>query len=185
VSTVIGVCGYSGAGKTTFCREMARRFPLPVLSTGEFVRRRLAGRGEALTPENIARASDEIRLETGQRFVRVLAPDLMRSFSSSPAVLLDCLREESDLSALRELEYRVALVAIAAEDDVRALRSRGRERPGDPISPAGLLALNERERQLGVERLIAVADYVIANDGDLGQFIARAAAVVGDILASV
>jgi len=183
VSTVIGVCGYSGAGKTTFCREMARRFPLPVLSTGEVVRRRIAERGEALTPENIARASDEIRQETGQRFVRVLAPDLIRSFGSSPAVLLDCLREESDLLALRELSHRVALVAIAAADDVRAARSRGRERPGDPISPAGLLALNELERRLGVDRLIAGADYVIANDGDLGRFIARSAAVVGEILA--
>ena len=48
---MIGVCGFSGAGKTTFAAEMALRFRLPVLATGEVVRRRLIERGEALTPE--------------------------------------------------------------------------------------------------------------------------------------
>ena len=183
-STVIGVCGFSGVGKTTFCAEMALRFRLPVLATGEVVRRRLIERGEALTPESIARASDEIRRETGGRFVRVLEPQLARALAASPAVLLDCLREASDLLALRELAHRVALVAVTADDAVRTARAQGRARPGDPLTEEGLRALDERERRLGVDRLVAGAEHRVANDGEIGDFVRRASAVVTGILAA-
>jgi len=182
VSIVIGVCGFSGAGKSTFCREMARRFRLPLLSTGEVVRREVVARGHALTPESIVRVSEEIRRETGRRFVRILEPDLRADFLAAPAVLLDCLREESDLLALREMSYRVVLVAVAAADDVRAARALTRSRPGDPTGTAGLQALQETERRLGVDRLVAGADHVLGNDGDLDSFLARSAAVVEEIL---
>lgn len=180
---LIGVCGYSGAGKTTFCKEMSRRFLLPVLSTGEIVRRRATERGYALTPENIARVSDEIRRETDQFFLRILAPDL-KSFASSPAVLIDCLREDNDLLTLRELSDRPTLVAITAADEVRASRLLGRVRPGDPTSRDGLRELDETEKRLGADRLIAGADYVLGNDSDLDSFIERSAAVVEEILSS-
>jgi dephospho-CoA kinase len=182
VRTVVGVCGYSGAGKSTFCREMARRFGLPALSTGEVVRRQVVARGRQLTPADVARVSDEIRAETGGRFVLVLAADLAAAFARAPAVLVDCLREESDLLALRELADRVALVAVTATDEVRAARSLGRDRPGDPTSQAGLLALDDTDRRLGVEQLLAAADYAVANDGELADFLARSAVVVAEIL---
>ena len=181
MTTILGVCGYSGAGKTTFCREMARRFELPVLSTGEVVRRRVLARGLQLTPETIARVSDEIREETGGFFLRVLAPDVVRCVGS-PAVLLDCLREEADLLTARELADRVVLIAITADDQVRTSRSLGRGRPGDPASRHETLALHEIEQRLGVARLLAVADYEISNDGRLDQLVERATAVVSGIL---
>jgi dephospho-CoA kinase len=184
VRTIIGVCGLSGAGKTTFCREMARRFPLPVLSTGEAVRRRAAERGYELTPENIARVSDEIRQETGQHFLRIFERDL-EDLSGSPAVLVDCLREDNDLLTLRELSDRAVLVAIIAADETRAFRLLGRNRPGDPTSRAGLRDLDETERRLGVPRLIAAADYVLGNDGDLEGFVERSVAVIERILTGV
>ena len=182
MSTVIGVCGYSGAGKSTFCREMAVRFHLPVLATGEIVRRQVAERGHPLTPESIARVSDEIREETGRRFLRILEPDLRRSFESAPAVLLDCLREESDLLTVRELADRLVVVAIIATDEVRATRTLGRGRPGDPAGQRELLSLHATEQRLGVPQLVAGADYVVHNEGDLGAFIACSAAVVEAIL---
>jgi ribose 1,5-bisphosphokinase PhnN len=183
--TIIGVCGYSGAGKSTFCQEMARRFQLPVLSTGEIVRRRTVERGYPLTPESIARVSDEIRRETGGRFLLVLERDLA-GLGPCPAVLVDCLREPSDLMALRDLSDRTALVAITATDEVRATRLLARGRPGDPTGRAGLLALDEAERRLGVERLLADAELFIGNDKDgLGPFAKRSAAAVERILAGV
>lgn len=178
---VIGVCGYSGAGKTTFCKEMSRRFSLPVLSTGEIVRRRATERGYTLTPENIARVSDEIRQETGQYFLRILEPDL-KGFASAPAVLIDCLREDNDLLTLRELSDRSILVAITAAYEVRSSRLLGRIRPGDPTSQDGIRDLDETEKRLGADRLIAAADYVLGNDGDLAPFIERSAAVIEEIL---
>jgi dephospho-CoA kinase len=183
MKTVIGVCGYSGAGKSTFCREMAARFGLPVLATGEIVRRQVVERGFPLTPESIARVSDQIREETGQRFLRILEPDLCRIFESAPAVLLDCLREESDLLTVRGLADRVALVAIAAPDEVRAARALGRGRPGDPADRSELLALYATEQRLGVAELLTSAGFVVDNEEDLEGFIARAAAAVGAILA--
>jgi dephospho-CoA kinase len=176
---LIGVCGYSGSGKTTFCKEMARRFSLPCLSTGEIVRRRAAERGYELTPESIVRVSDEIRRETGQFFLRVLEPDLA---VDAPAVLIDCLREDNDLLALRELSDRATLVAITAADEVRASRLLGRGRPGDPKDRQGLRDLDETERRMGADRLISAAGCVLGNDGDLAPFIERSAAAVAEIL---
>jgi dephospho-CoA kinase len=179
---LIGVCGYSGAGKTTFCQEMARRFSLPVLSTGEIVRRRTTEQGYALTPEDIARVSDEIRRETNQYFLRILVPDL-KGLASSPAVLIDCLREDNDLLTLRELSDRSTLVAITAAYGIRASRLLGRGRSGDPTSRDGLRDLDETEKRLGADRLIAAADYVLGNDGDLEGFIKNSVAVIERILA--
>jgi dephospho-CoA kinase len=178
---LIGVCGYSGAGKTTFCKEMCRRFSLPVLSTGEIVRRRVSERGYALTPENIARVSDEIRKETDQFFLRILAPDL-EGLGDSSAVLIDCLREDNDLLTLHELSDRSILVAITAAAETRASRLLDRVRPGDPTSQDGCRDLDETEKRLGADRLIAAAGYVLANDGDLSRFIERSAVVVEEIL---
>lgn len=178
MSTLIGVCGYSGAGKTTFCREMSRRFSLPCLSTGEIVRRRAVERGYALTPENITRVSDEIRRETDQFFLRILAPEL----ESVGAALIDCLREDNDLLALRELSDRATLVAVTAAAEVRASRLLERARPGDPASQEGCRDLDETEKRLGADRLLAAADYVLGNDDDLDGFIKRATTVVQEIL---
>lgn len=182
--TLLGVCGFSGAGKSTFCREMARRFDLPLFATGEIVRREVAARGHALTPETIARVSDQIRAETGGRFLRILEPDLHQAFASKPAVLVDCLREESDLLAVRDLADRIVLIAITAPDETRAARALGRSRPGDPVSREELQELHRMEQRLGVAVLLQSADYAVHNDGDLDSFIERAAAVVWALLSS-
>jgi dephospho-CoA kinase len=182
VKTILGVCGFSGAGKSTFCREMARRFDLPLFATGEIVRREVAARGYELNPETIARVSDQIRAETGGRFLRILESDLRRAFASKPAVLVDCLREESDLLAVQDLADRIVLIAITAPDETRTARSLGRSRPGDPISHEELQALHAIEQRLGVADLLRAASHTVNNDGDLGSFIERAEAVVKTIL---
>jgi dephospho-CoA kinase len=182
VRTILGVCGFSGAGKSTFCREMARRFDLPLFATGEIVRREVTARGFALNPETIARVSDQIRAETGGRFLRILETDLRHAFASKPAVLVDCLREESDLLAIRDLADRIVLIAITAPDDTRAARALGRSRPGDPVSREELQELHRMERRLGVADLLRSADHTVHNDGDLDSFVERATVVVAKIL---
>ena len=182
MSTVIGVCGYPGAGKSTFCREMASRFGLPVIATGEVVRRRIAERGWTPTPASVAQMSDEIRAATGQRFLRVVQPEMVAALGRAPAVLLDCVREEADLLTLREVANRVALVAIAAAGPVRAARSLGRARPGDPTSAEDLAAREQMERRLGVADLLARAEHTLVNDHGLADFLDRAAATVRGIL---
>jgi len=182
VRTLLGVCGFSGAGKSTFCREMARRFDLPLFATGDIVRREVAARGYALNPETIARVSDQIRAETDGRFLRILESDLRRAFESRPAVLIDCLREESDLLAVQDLADRIVLIAISAPDNIRAARALGRSRPGDPISHEELQALHVIEQRLGVADLLRAASHTVHNDGDLGSFIERAAVVLKTIL---
>ncbi len=180
--TILGVCGFSGAGKSTFCREMARRFDLPFFATGDVVRREVAARGYTLNPETIARVSDQIRAETGGRFLRILESDLRRAFESKQAVLIDCLREESDLLAVQDLADRIVLIAISAPDDSRVARALGRSRPGDPISHEELQALHVIEQRLGVANLLQTADHTVHNDGDLGSFIEHAAVVLKTIL---
>jgi dephospho-CoA kinase len=182
VRTVLGVCGFSGAGKSTFCREMARRFDLPLFATGDIVRREVAARGYVLNPETIARVSDQIRAETNGRFLRILKSDLRHAFASKPAVLIDCLREESDLLAIQDLADRIVLIAITAPDETRAARALGRSRPGDPISHDELQALHTIEQRLGVADLLRAASHTIHNDGDLDSFIERAEVVVKTIL---
>ena len=180
--TILGVCGFSGAGKSTFCREMARRFDLPLFATGEIVRREVAARGYALNPETIARVSDQIRAETGGRFLRILESDLRHAFESKPAVLVDCLREESDRLAVQDLADRIILIAITAPEEIRAARALNRSRPGDPISHEELQTLHTIEQRLGVADLLQRADHTVHNEGDLDTLIERAAAVVEKIL---
>jgi len=182
VRTLLGVCGFSGAGKSTFCREMARRFDLPLFATGDIVRREVAARGYTLNPETIARVSDQIRAETGGRFLRILESDLRRALESRPAVLIDCLREQSDLLAVQVLADRIVLIALSAPDETRAARALGRSRPGDPISHEELQALHVIEQRLGVADLLRAASHTVHNDGDLGSFIERAAVVLKTIL---
>lgn len=175
---ILGVCGYSGAGKSTFCAEISRRYQWPVLSTGTIVRRRITERGLAPDPETIARVSDEIRRETDGYFLRVLKPEI----AGARAVLVDCLREDNDLLTLRELSDRAVLVAITASEEIRAARLLGRGRPGDPTDGTGLRDLDARERRLGTERLLSAADHVLVNDGDLGLFALRASLLMEEIL---
>ena len=98
-------------------------------------------------------------------------------------VVIDGLRGSKELEAFRKaLGESIQVVAIHAAPKVRFARLRQRSRSDAPATWEEFLVRDVRELRWGLGDVIATADHMVVNEGDLGAFRAAARAVLDGIL---
>jgi len=98
-------------------------------------------------------------------------------------VVIDGLRGSKELEAFRKgLGESVEVVAVHASPKVRYQRLRQRHRSDAPATWQEFVVRDTRELRWGLGDVIATADYMIVNEGDLGAFRAQARGVVESVL---
>jgi len=168
---IIGLTGTNGSGKGEALAFFAAR-GYAALSLSDIIRDELNRRGEALTRDNLIR--------TGNRLRRVGGPDVLARRAMERVAgdtVIDSIRNP------REVEYfrsrgRFTLLAIDAPIEIRFARvtARGREE-----SAAGLEEFRAKEAEekstdeagQQLQTCMAMADFLVLNDGDLEDFFTR------------
>ena len=98
-------------------------------------------------------------------------------------VTIDGLRGSMELEIFRKaLGDSVAVVAIHASPRVRFERLRQRNRSDAPATWEEFRVRDTRELRWGLGDVIATADYMIVNEGELGAFRAHAREVIESVL---
>ena len=173
---VVGLAGMPGSGKSLVVTA-ARLEGYGVVVMGDVVREETEKRGLELNPKNIGKVMLELRKNGGASVVAdKCIPKIERKRSGK--VIVDGIRSLSEVDAFRKHFPRFSLIAVHASAEVRFNRLYRRRRSDDPD---GWEVFNERDmRELGVGlgNAIAMAEYVIVNEGNRDAAKARAKKVL-------
>ncbi len=164
---VVGVVGMPGAGKAEVSHTAAELgFQLVVM--GDIVREETKEAGLDPTPENIGHIMLELRRKEGAEAVaRRCVPKVQAS--PSRAVVVDGLRSPAEVQLLRETFPGFKVLCVHASPEIRFRRLFGRGRSDDPSSWVVFKQRDERELSVGIASVIALADFLIVNEGTKKQ----------------
>lgn len=174
---VIAVTGLPGSGKSLVARTIASELGLEVRVMGDVVRREAMRRGLELTPENVEQVARELRNTMGRGAVAIL---LSGELDPGSSYVVDGLRSLEEAEVFRRRGWKVYIVGVHASRRIRVERLRTRGRPGEDSEKA-LVLRDMSNLELGVGEALAMADYIIVNDGsvdDLRMEAARIARVI-------
>jgi dephospho-CoA kinase len=161
---VIGLAGMPGSGKSLVV-NVACKMGYAVVVMGDVVREETRERGLDLDPKNIGKVMLELRKEGGANVIAERCISKIEQ-QKSEKVIVDGLRSLSEVETFKKRFPSFSLVAVFATQETRFNRLFRRQRSDDPD---GRELFNERDmRELGVGlgNTIAMADYLIINEGN-------------------
>ena len=182
---IVIVTGMPGSGKSKIVKEFERR-GFPSVSMGDLVREETVKRGLELTKENVAKVSIRLRQELGQNAVAKLAVERVRELlKSNPLVVIDGVRSLDEVGTFRGAfpGEEIVIIAVHTSPHSRFERLKARGRHDDPKTWEEFEERDWKELKFGIGNVIAMADYMIVNDCDKGEYRRRVKALVGRILA--
>ncbi len=163
---IICVAGMPGAGKSIVA-QAARDMGIPVVTMGDVVREETLKRYGVITPSLMRETSRLVREEYGEEYVAVRTAEKIRGLGA-PAVLVDGVRSLVEVDVFRRYGETV-IVAIHASQKTRFERIRRRGRPGDPDNWEDFVKRDMVELGFGLGNVIALADYMIVNEGTIEE----------------
>ncbi len=182
---IIIVTGMPGSGKSKIVHEFERR-GFPSVSMGDIVREETAKRGLELTKENVAKVSIRLRQELGQNAVAKLTVEKVRELlKGSDVVVIDGVRSLDEVGTFRSAfpEEEIIIIAVHTPPHTRFERLKARGRHDDPRSWEDFEERDWKELRFGIGNVIAMADYMLVNDGTHDEYVKKVRELVDRILA--
>ncbi len=160
---IVCVTGMPGAGKTTATKALVSS-GFTIVSMGDVVRREAQKRGLGLDKEGQMQMMLTLRAEGGPAAIAKLCVEEIR-LKGLRKVVIDGARSLDEVNTFRGVGT-VKVLGIHASPLRRyeLLSSRGRH--DDPISFADFEARDQRELDLGLGKVIALADRIIENESN-------------------
>jgi len=155
------VVGMPGSGKSVFS-EAARELGIPAVSMGDVVRLEAAKRGLGQDAKTMAQLAKALREERGACAVAELA---LEHAPSAPVVVVEGVRSLEEVEFFRRAFEKVLVVAIHSSPRTRFNRLVARRREDDPRGWEEFVERDRRELAMGIGEVIALADYVLVNEG--------------------
>ncbi|MCD6474064.1 MAG: flagellar hook-basal body complex protein FliE [Thermoplasmata archaeon] len=162
----IAFTGMPGAGKSEAVK-VAEEMGINVIKMGDVVRKEAKKKGLALTDENLGGLADEMRKKHGKE---IWAKKCLEELKGKDIVVIDGIRNIEEVEVFRQHIKNFILVAIHASPKIRYERIARRRRTDDTESIEKMKEREKRELSWGLGDVIAMADIVIINEGDLEEF---------------
>ncbi|MEM2127635.1 MAG: AAA family ATPase [Candidatus Bathyarchaeia archaeon] len=161
-ASVILITGMPGSGKTTLAEYIGRQGYM-IINMGDAVRELATTWGLEPTAQNLGLIAERIRREEGEAGIarRCIGRIKERALDR---ILVDGIRSLEEVDAFKE-DFEVTLLAVHASPKTRFKRILKRGRKDDPLSWEDFLRRDRRELALGLGSAIAMADYMIVNEG--------------------
>ena len=176
---IILLTGMPGSGKSIIA-EVARAMGIEVLSMGDVVREEVSKRKLQPTPENILRIAIELRKVHGLDIIaRRIAEKLAKI--EADVVLIDGVRGLYEVKVF-EKYGKCIILAIHSSPKTRYERLKKRNRPGDPKTWDEFVNRDLTELDLGIGNVIALADYVVVNEGSIEELKHSVTALFREVL---
>ena len=182
---IVIVTGMPGSGKSKIVKEFERR-GFPSVSLGDIVREETVKRGLELTKENVAKVSIRLRQELGQNAVAKLAVRKVEELlKKSPIVVIDGVRSLDEVGTFRGAfpDEDIVIVAVHTPPKLRFERLKARGRHDDPKTWEDFEERDWKELRFGIGGVIAMADYMLVNDGSKEEYEKKVEELVEVILA--
>jgi dephospho-CoA kinase len=165
---VVGLTGMPGVGKTVF-QNIAKRKGFTVVVMGNEIREATKRRGLKPSPENIGKVMLQLRKEEGSAVVaKRCIPKIDNA--KGKVILVDGIRSPHEVKEYKRHFSNFILIAIHSSPEARFQRLFRRKRSDDPKSWETFLKRDQRELSVGQGDAIAMADYLIVNEGTREEF---------------
>ena len=164
---LILITGMSGSGKTTLADKFRVR-GVAVVTMGDVIRGLAREKGLPSTPENLGSLATGIRDEGGDDAVAKLCVEKIESMPDA-VILVDGIRSIREVEVFDD-RFEVASVAVFAPQETRYARLIARGRSDDPKELATFKARDDRELSFSLGHAIALADFMVLNEGSLEDF---------------
>lgn len=165
---VVGVAGMPGAGKAAV-KAAAESMGFSVVVMGDEIREETGRRGLESTPENIGKVMLQLREEGGASTVAQRCIPKIESAETS-VVFVDGVRSLDEVDEFKKHFQNIALIAVHSSPETRFQRLSKRKRSDDPEGWNVFDQRDLRELSVGQGDVIAVADYMIVNEGTYEEF---------------
>lgn len=162
----IAVTGMPGSGKSIVAQTIARVLKAPIYSMGDVVRREVVKRGLELTVSNVEKVATLLRQELGKAAVAILLFEEIKNIEGP--VVVDGLRSLDEARILAK-RGNLCIVAVHASPYTRYRRLMARRRKDDIKSWEDLVLRDTKNLEFGIGAAIAMADYMIVNEGTLDE----------------
>jgi dephospho-CoA kinase len=153
-----------GSGKTTMS-EIVKEMGIPVVVMGDVVREEARIRGIEPTPKNLGKLMIELREKMGANVIAKRCVDKIKELNSK-IVLVEGVRSLEEVEEFRKVGD-VKIVAVHSSPKTRYERLSRRGRSDDPKSWEEFRERDLRELDVGIGRVISLADEIIINEGTL------------------
>jgi len=164
----IAFTGMPGAGKSEAVK-VAEEMGIPVIRMGDAVRREAMKRKISLTDENLGGLADEMRKKYGKEIWAKKCMEEIRKIDAEK-IVIDGIRNIEEVEIFRRYIRDFVLVTIHASPSIRYGRIAKRGRSDDTESIEKMRKREKRELAWGLGDVIAMADIVIINEGNLEEF---------------
>jgi dephospho-CoA kinase len=165
---VIGVVGMPASGKGEFSR-IAQDMGIPVIVMGDMIRKAVQEAGLEPDDKNFGATANRLRAERGMDAIAQLCvPEIQQL--SSPLVLVDGIRGDSEVALFRRTFPGFTLIRIESSFGNRLARIAARARSDDFTTAGALRNRDERELGWGLGNALREADVHLENDGTLEEF---------------
>ena len=159
---LICVTGMPGSGKGVVS-EVAKELGIPVVSLGDVVREEARRLGLEITAKNLLEVAKKLREEEGRDAVVKRVAKKISSMHDE-VILVDGIRNIEEIDYLKKVG-KVVILAIHASPKERFKRIIKRGRVGDPKDFQEFMMRDLTELKLGIGSVIALADYMLINEG--------------------
>lgn len=162
---VIGLAGMPGAGKSTVV-NVAREEGYKIIVMGDEVREEAEKRNMKPIPKNLGKLMLELRRMEGEAVIaKRCTPKIEKAMEQK--VVIDGIRSLSEVEEFKKHFPRFNLIAVHASPETRFKRLYHRKRSDDPKNWEIFHERDMRELRVGLGNAIAMAEYIIVNEGEL------------------
>ena len=176
---IIGLAGMPGAGKSAVV-AVAKWKGFDVVVMGNVVREEAEKRRIEPTPENLGKIMLELRQKEGNS---VIAKKCVSKIDAAKEqkIIVDGIRSLSEVEEFKKHFPKFTLIAIYSSPETRFRRLYRRQRSDDPKNWEIFNERDMRELSVGLGNAIAMAEYIIINEGTLDSVKAKIREVLGKV----
>jgi len=173
---VVAVAGMPGSGKSIFVNT-AIQAGYEVVVMGDEVREEAKRRNMPPTAENIGKIMLALRRTEGEAVIaKRCIPEIEKT--KKQKIVVDGIRSLSEVEEFKKHFKNFTLVAIHSSTETRFRRVFYRQRSDDPADWQVFQERDLRELGVGLGNAIAMAEYIIVNEGEMRLTRAKAKVVL-------
>jgi len=162
---VIAVAGMPGSGKSVVM-NVALQNGYEAVIMGDEVREEAKRRNLQPTPENVGKIMLELRRNEGEAVIAKRCVLKIEKVASQK-VVVDGIRSLNEVEEFKEHFKAFTLIAIHSSPETRFKRLHNRQRSDDPQDWRIFQERDLRELGVGLGNAIAMAEYIVVNEGDI------------------
>ncbi len=158
------------SGKTEAV-QIAKERSIPVIRMGNIVLEEVKNQRLPLDDKHIGNVASQMREGFGKDIWAQRALEKITSFEKLDCIVIDGIRNVEEIETFKkELGKDFIIIAITSSDETRQKRFLKRGREDDSTDIQDLEQRDKRELRWGLGTVIASADIMVSNEGDIDEF---------------